>query len=99
MNLEEIRALRAKVLNGEKLTNEELNKLLLFSSSEEPEINDENYEQRNVRSKTKVLSNGKSLLERDDKNQLGISNILFLATISLLMELSFLIISMSMFIK
>lgn len=99
MNVEEVRALRAKVLNGENLTNEELYKLLLFSNSEEPEINRENAEQSNEKGKTKVLSNGKSLLEKENKNQLGVSNIMFLATISLLMELSFLIIAASIFIK
>ena len=99
MNIEEVRALRAKVLNGQSLTNEELNKLLLFSNNEEPEINRENVEQSNERGKTKVLSNGKSMLEKENKSQLGVSNIMFLATISLLMELSFLIISASIFIK
>lgn len=99
MNIEEIRALRAKILNGESLTNEELNKLLLFSNNEKPEINKENEEQSNERGKTKVLSNGKSLLDKENKNQLGVSNIMFLATISLLMELSFLIIAASIFIK
>ena len=51
----------------------------------------------NSTSKQLVKSNGKSLLEKDNNNNYGMSNVIFLATISFVVEISFLLISMFLF--
>lgn len=98
--------LRWKVLSGGKLTEEDLDRISLIYSNQEPdnyekgfkEEPDYNTDSFNAYGKQFVKSNGKSLLEKDNKpNNLGMSNTIFLATISFVMELTFLIISLFIF--
>lgn len=103
MNKEEMIRLRWRAITG-NLTEEDLNKLnalnIKTTSSEntqEIKLNDNNASTSNSTSKQLVKSNGKSLLEKDNNNNYGMSNVIFLATISFVVEISFLLISMFLF--
>lgn len=102
MNKEEIIRLRWRAITG-NLTEEDLNKLNALNikttsleNTQEIKLNDNNASTSNSASKQLVKSNGKSLLEKDNNNY-GMSNVIFLATISFVVEISFLLISMFLF--
>lgn len=101
MNKEEMIRLRWRAITG-NLTEEDLNKLNALNikttsleNTQEIKLNDNNASTSNSASKQLVKSNGKSLLEKD--NNYGMSNVIFLATISFVAEISFLLISMFLF--
>lgn len=101
MNKEEMIRLRWRTITG-NLTEEDLNKLNALNikttsleNTQEIKLNDNNASTSNSTSKQLVKSNGKSLLEKD--NNYGMSNVIFLATISFVAEISFLLISMFLF--
>ena len=103
MNKEEIIRLRWRAITG-NLTEEDLNKLNALNikttsleNTQEIKLNDNNASTSNSASKQLVKSNGKSLLEKDNNNNYGMSNFIFLATISFVVEISFLLISMFLF--
>lgn len=103
MNKEEIIRLRWRAITG-NLTEEDLNKLNALNikttsleNTQEIKLNDNNASTSNSTSKQLVKSNGKSLLEKDNNNNYGMSNVIFLATISFVVEISFLLISMFLF--
>lgn len=103
MNKEEMIRLRWKAITG-NLTEEDLNKLNALNikttsleNTQEIKLNDNNASTSNSASKQLVKSNGKSLLEKDNNNNYGMSNVIFLATISFVTEISFLLISMFLF--
>ncbi len=103
MNKEEIIRLRWRAITG-NLTEEDLNKLNALNikttsleNTQEIKLNDNNASTSNSASKQLVKSNGKSLLEKDNNNNYGMSNVIFLATISFVVEISFLLISMFLF--
>ena len=104
MTKEEVIRLRWKAITG-NLTDEDINKLNSLNiktkpleNTQEIKLNDNNTSTSNSTSKQLVKSNGKSLLEKDNNtNNYGMSNIIFLATISFLSEISFLLISMFLF--
>lgn len=103
MNKEEIIRLRWRAITG-NLTEEDLNKLNALNikttsleNTQEIKLNDNNASTSNSTSKQLVKSNGKSLLEKDNNNNYGMSNVIFLATISFVTEISFLLISMFLF--
>lgn len=103
MNKEEIIRLRWRAITG-NLTEEDLNKLnelniktTSLENTQEIKLNDNNASTSNSTSKQLVKSNGKSLLEKDNNNNYGMSNVIFLATISFVAEISFLLISMFLF--
>lgn len=103
MNKEEMIRLRWRAITG-NLTEEDLNKLNALNikttsleNTQEIKLNDNNASTSNSTSKQLVKSNGKSLLEKDNNNNYGISNVIFLATISFVAEISFLLISMFLF--
>lgn len=103
MNKEEMIRLRWKAITG-NLTEEDLNKLNALNikttsleNTQEIKLNDNNASTSNSASKQLVKSNGKSLLEKDNNNNYGMSNVIFLATISFVVEISFLLISMFLF--
>ena len=103
MNKEEIIRLRWRAITG-NLTEEDLNKLnalniktTYLENTQEIKLNDNNASTSNSTSKQLVKSNGKSLLEKDNNNNYGMSNVIFLATISFVTEISFLLISMFLF--
>lgn len=104
MNKEEIIRLRWRAITG-NLTEEDLNKLNALNikttsleNTQEIKLNDNNASTSNSTSKQLVKSNGKSLLEKDNNtNNYGMSNVIFLATISFVAEISFLLISMFLF--
>ena len=103
MNKEEIIRLRWRAITG-NLTEEDLNKLNALNikttsleNTQEIKLNDNNASTSNSASKQLVKSNGKSLLEKDNNNNYGMSNVIFLATISFVTEISFLLISMFLF--
>lgn len=103
MNKEEIIRLRWRAITG-NLTEEDLNKLNALNikttsleNTQEIKLNDNNASTSNSASKQLVKSNGKSLLEKDNNNNYGMSNVIFLATISFVAEISFLLISMFLF--
>lgn len=102
MNKEEMIRLRWRAITG-NLTEEDLNKLNALNikttsleNTQEIKLNDNNASTSNSTSKQLVKSNGKSLLEKDNNNY-GMSNVIFLATISFVAEISFLLISMFLF--
>ncbi len=102
MNKEEMIRLRWRAITG-NLTEEDLNKLNALNikttsleNTQEIKLNDNNASTSNSTSKQLVKSNGKSLLEKDNNNY-GMSNVIFLATISFVVEISFLLISMFLF--
>lgn len=102
MNKEEMIRLRWRAITG-NLTEEDLNKLNALNikttsleNTQEIKLNDNNASTSNSASKQLVKSNGKSLLEKDNNNY-GMSNVIFLATISFVVEISFLLISMFLF--
>lgn len=107
---EEAKALRWKLLSGsdEGLTEEEKNTIgMLYSQDVNPFQSNNNVFYNNSSDNSNegldygrqyTKSNGKNLLEPDNKpNNLGMSNIIFLATISFVMELTFLIVSLFLF--
>lgn len=103
MNKEEMIRLRWRAITG-NLTEEDLNKLNALNikttsleNTQEIKLNDNNASTSNSTSKQLVKSNGKSLLEKDNNNNYGMSNVIFLATISFVTEISFLLISMFLF--
>ena len=103
MNKEEMIRLRWRAITG-NLTEEDLNKLNALNikttsleNTQEIKLNDNNASTSNSASKQLVKSNGKSLLENDNNNNYGMSNVIFLATISFVVEISFLLISMFLF--
>ncbi len=103
MNKEEMIRLRWRAITG-NLTEEDLNKLNALNikttsleNTQEIKLNDNNASTSNSTSKQLVKSNGKSLLEKDNNNNYGMSNVIFLATISFVVEISFLLISMFLF--
>lgn len=103
MNKEEMIRLRWRAITG-NLTEEDLNKLNALNikttsleNTQEIKLNDNNASTSNSASKQLVKSNGKSLLEKDNNNNYGMSNVIFLATISFVAEISFLLISMFLF--
>lgn len=103
MNKEEMIRLRWRAITG-NLTEEDLNKLNALNikttsleNTQEIKLNDNNASTSNPTSKQLVKSNGKSLLEKDNNNNYGMSNVIFLATISFVVEISFLLISMFLF--
>lgn len=103
MDKEEIIRLRWRAITG-NLTEEDLNKLNALNikttsleNTQEIKLNDNNASTSNSASKQLVKSNGKSLLEKDNNNNYGMSNVIFLATISFVVEISFLLISMFLF--
>lgn len=103
MNKEEMIRLRWSAITG-NLTEEDLNKLNALNikttsleNTQEIKLNDSNASTSNSASKQLVKSNGKSLLEKDNNNNYGMSNVIFLATISFVAEISFLLISMFLF--
>lgn len=103
MNKEELIRLRWRAITG-NLTEEDLNKLNALNikttsleNTQEIKLNDNNASTSNSASKQLVKSNGKSLLEKDNNNNYGMSNVIFLATISFVAEISFLLISMFLF--
>ncbi len=103
MNKEEMIRLRWRAITG-NLTEEDLNKLNALNikttsleNTQEIKLNDNNASTSNSASKQLVKSNGKSLLEKDNNNNYGMSNVIFLATISFVVEISFLLISMFLF--
>lgn len=103
MNKEEMIRLRWRAITG-NLTEEDLNKLNALNikttsleNTQEIKLNDNNAPTSNSASKQLVKSNGKSLLEKDNNNNYGMSNVIFLATISFVVEISFLLISMFLF--
>ncbi len=103
MNKEEMIRLRWRAITG-NLTEEDLNKLNALNikttsleNTQEIKLNDSNASTSNSASKQLVKSNGKSLLEKDNNNNYGMSNVIFLATISFVAEISFLLISMLLF--
>lgn len=103
MNKEEMIRLRWRAITG-NLTEEDLNKLNALNikttsleNTQEIKLNDSNASTSNSASKQLVKSNGKSLLEKDNNNNYGMSNVIFLATISFVAEISFLLISMFLF--
>lgn len=103
MNKEEMIRLRWRAITG-NLTEEDLNKLNALNikttsleNTQEIKLNDNNASTSNSTSKQLVKSNGKSLLEKDNNNNYGMSNVIFLATISFVAEISFLLISMFLF--
>ncbi len=103
MNKEEMIRLRWRAITR-NLTEEDLNKLNALNikttsleNTQEIKLNDNNASTSNSASKQLVKSNGKSLLEKDNNNNYGMSNVIFLATISFVVEISFLLISMFLF--